>query len=208
MRHRRITSHFGRKSGPRVALIRGLVDSLVKYERIRTTLPKAKELRRHVEKAITRGKDATLTDNRVLMSKYPNKDTVHKIVSDLSPRMKDRPGGYTRIIKLGNRPGDNAEMAFIEFVDYDFEKAEAARKENVKVKVRAPGEGKSGGKLVEKEMTPEQYQDYQESQAMRKAAADKKKKRKIAEASRKTNWKKTKLKPAAQKAKKSAKKKK
>lgn len=118
MRHK-VTSHsFGRKPGPRKALIRGLVNSLVEHGRIRTTLPKAKELRRHVEKAVTMGKAGTVHVRRQLMSKFPNKETVKTLVDDISVRFKDRPGGYTRIIKLGNRPGDQAEMAYIEFVDY------------------------------------------------------------------------------------------
>lgn len=118
MRHKVSTHSFGRKPGPRKALIRGLVDSLVQYGRIKTTVPKAKELRRHVEKAITLGKKGNVHARRVLLSRYPNDDTVKTIVTDLSVRFKDRPGGYTRILKLGTRPGDQAEMAFIEFVDY------------------------------------------------------------------------------------------
>ena len=118
MRHRARVSTFGRKTGPRKALIRGLVTSLVEHGRIKTTLAKAKELRRHVEKAVTTGKDQTLHAQRLLMSRYPNENTVSTIMKDLAPRFKDRPGGYTRILKLGQRPGDAAEMAYIEFVDY------------------------------------------------------------------------------------------
>lgn len=119
MRHRVAKHGFGRRSGPRKALIRGLVDSLVAQGRVRTTLPKAKELRRQVEKAVTVGKKGGTHATRLLLSKYPNQKTVSTLVNDLSVRFKDRPGGYTRIIKAGNRPGDNAEMAFIEFVDYE-----------------------------------------------------------------------------------------
>lgn len=123
MRHRVVKNTFGRKTGPRKALVKGLVTSLVERERIRTTLSKAKELRRHVERAITTGKVATLHARRLLLKKYINNSSmVAKIMDVISPRFKDRPGGYTRIIKLENRPGDNAEMAFIEFVDYDFNK--------------------------------------------------------------------------------------
>jgi len=118
MRHRARVSHFGRKSGPRKALIRGLVTSLVEHGRIKTTLAKAKELRRHVEKAVTLGKQQNLHCQRLLMSRYPNEATVSTIMKDLAPRFKERPGGYTRILKLGSRPGDNAEMAYIEFVDF------------------------------------------------------------------------------------------
>lgn len=120
MRHRVRKHSFGRKTGPRKALIRGLVDSLVERGRIKTTVAKAKELRIHVEKAITAGKKGDIGARRVLLSKYPNKATVKTLVDDLAVRFKDRPGGYTRIIKLGSRPGDAAEMAFIEFVDYQY----------------------------------------------------------------------------------------
>jgi len=118
MRHRARVKTFGLKSGPRKALLRGLVNSLVEHGRIKTTVAKAKELRRHVEKAITLGKDQTLHAQRLLLSRYPNESTVNTIMKDLAPRFKNRAGGYTRILKLGARPGDNADMAFIEFVDY------------------------------------------------------------------------------------------
>jgi len=118
MRHRARVSTFGRKTGPRKALIRGLVTSLVEHGRIKTTLAKAKELRRHAEKAVTLGKKQSLHAQRLLLARYPNEKTVATIIKDLAPRFKDREGGYTRILKLGGRPGDNAEMAFIEWVDY------------------------------------------------------------------------------------------
>lgn len=133
MRHRISKKGFGRRGGPRKALIRGLVDSLVKEERIKTTLPKAKELRKHVEKAITKGKSGSVHARRVILQSFPNKETTNKIVDDLATRFKDRPGGYTRIVKVGNRPGDQAPVAFIEFVDYKPPvKDEAWIKENEK----------------------------------------------------------------------------
>ncbi len=118
MRHRAKTHSFGRRPDARKALIRGLVDSIVEHGRIRTTVAKAKELRRHVEKAITYGKKDSVHARRILAARYPNTNTVSTIFNDLSKRFSDRPGGYTRIIKIGARPGDKAEMAFIEFVDY------------------------------------------------------------------------------------------
>ncbi|MEK2646357.1 50S ribosomal protein L17 [Bdellovibrio sp. BCCA] len=127
--HRRRVKHFDRKSGPRKALLRGLVTSLIEHGRITTTVDRAKEVRRHVERAITLGKKGDLATTRLLMSRYPNKDAVAAIVKDLAPRFKTRPGGYTRIIKIGRRPGDTAEMAFLEFVDYDFEAKGAAKEE-------------------------------------------------------------------------------
>lgn len=123
--HRRRTKYFSRASKPRLALIRGLMGSLVEHGRITTTVDRAKEVRRHIEKAITLGKKGDLSATRLLMSRLPNKTFVHSIVSDISVRFKDRPGGYTRVVKIGRRPGDTAEMAFLEFVDYDWSKKAA-----------------------------------------------------------------------------------
>jgi large subunit ribosomal protein L17 len=128
MRHRRKNRHFGRKTTALKALWRGLIISIVEHGRITTTVDKAKELRRHVEPMITLGKKNDLASRRLLLSRVPNKETVNSIMTDLSPRFKDRNGGYTRIIKIGRRPGDTVEMAFIEFVDYDWEKAGKGKK--------------------------------------------------------------------------------
>ena len=120
MRHRKKhTSNFGLKRGPRRALMRGLVTSLAKHERIRTTLPKAKALRPLIEKAITLGRKDSVHTRRLLLSKFPNKETVSNLVK-ISQRFLDCPGGYTRIVKLGTRPGDQAPKALIEFKDYKF----------------------------------------------------------------------------------------
>jgi large subunit ribosomal protein L17 len=118
MRHNARVATFGRKTGPRRALLRGLVNSLVEHGRIKTTLAKAKELRLHVEPAVTLSKKGTLHARRLLLARYPNEKTVTILMSDLGPRFASRPGGYTRIMKIGQRPGDRAEMAFIEFVDF------------------------------------------------------------------------------------------
>ncbi len=121
MRHnKKNTTSFGVKPGPRKALLRGLIVSLVEHERIKTTLRKAKAIRPLAEKAITLGRKGDLHTYRTLFSKYPNEKTVSKIIDNLSKRFKDRPGGYTRIVKLGNRKGDLAPKALIEFVDYKF----------------------------------------------------------------------------------------
>ncbi|AGH96102.1 50S ribosomal protein L17 [Pseudobdellovibrio exovorus] len=124
--HRRLVKHFSRKSGPRKALLRGLMNSLVEHGRIKTTVARAKEVRRHIEKAVTLGKKGDLNSIRLLVARLANKDAALDIVKNVSPRFKDRNGGYTRVIKIGRRPGDTAEMAFLEFVDYDF-KAKAAK---------------------------------------------------------------------------------
>jgi large subunit ribosomal protein L17 len=123
--HRRRAKHFGRTSKPRRALLRGLMTSLVEHGRIKTTVEKAKELRRHIERLITLGKKGDVATRRVILSRIANKDAMSTIVDDLSKRFQSRPGGYTRIIKIGRRPGDQAEMAFIEFVDYDWKKKAA-----------------------------------------------------------------------------------
>jgi len=124
--HRRLVKHFSRKSGPRKALLRGLMNSLVEHGRIKTTVVKAKEVRRHIEKAITLGKKGDLNSIRLLVSRLANQEAALSIVKNISPRFKEREGGYTRVIKIGRRPGDSAEMAFLEFVDYDF-KAKIAK---------------------------------------------------------------------------------
>lgn len=121
MRHRRKAKYFSRKFNARKALLRGLMVSLVENGRIKTTVEKAKELRRHIERAITLGKKNDLATRRLLLSRISNETAVDTILSDISPRMKTRQGGYTRIIKIGRRPGDQAEMAFIEFVDHQWD---------------------------------------------------------------------------------------
>lgn len=118
MRHQVHGSRFGRTFNARKGLFRSLVSALVEHGRIETTLAKAKELRRHVERAVTLGKKGSLHARRLLLARYPNKSTVETLMSDLAPRFKDRNGGYTRIVKTERRPGDSAEMAIIEFVDY------------------------------------------------------------------------------------------
>ncbi len=118
MRHRSKRHNFHRRPGPRVALIRGLVYSLVENGRIKTTVARAKEVRRHVEKAVTLGKVGDLAARRLLMSRFPNDNVVSILCEDLKKRMAKRPGGYTRIVRIGSRPGDQADVAFLEFVDY------------------------------------------------------------------------------------------
>lgn len=145
--HRRLVKHFSRKSGPRKALIRGLMVSLVEHGRIKTTVTRAKEVRRHIEKAITLGKKGNLNSTRLLVSRLANKDSAVELVKSISPRFKDRPGGYTRVIKIGRRPGDAAEMAFLEFVDYDFK---AVASETKSAKTAKPTKAKASAKSADK----------------------------------------------------------
>ena len=121
MRHRLGNKKLNRTSEHRKALLKNMLNSLVKYEQIMTTLPKAKFLRPEAEKLITIGKKDTLANTKRLISKLQNIQTVNKIRKTLSKRYVSRKGGYTRIIKAGFRYGDNAPMAVIEFVDRDVE---------------------------------------------------------------------------------------
>ena len=112
---------FGRNSSRRKALFQALAISLIEHEGIKTTLPKAKELRSFIEPLITLAKDDSVSNRRLAFSKIRNKSAVGKLFSDLGPRFKDRPGGYSRIIKIGFRKGDAAPTAFIELVDRSIE---------------------------------------------------------------------------------------
>lgn len=165
MRHRRRVKHFSRKPSARKALIRGLVESLVEHGRIKTTVEKAKETRRHVERAITLGKKGTIAARRLILSRYPQDKVVSTIVDDLSVRFKDRNGGYTRIIKLGKRPGDMAEMAFIEFVDYDFAGKTAEKAKGAEVKKTAAAKPKAALRAARKTRTKIQVKSRRENRA-------------------------------------------
>lgn len=117
MRHRLSNRKLNRTSSHRLALLRNLSNALLEHEVIKTTLPKAKELRRVVEPLITLGKSPTLANRRLAFSRLRNRDMVVKLFDDLGPRFKERPGGYLRILKFGYRVGDNAPMALVELVD-------------------------------------------------------------------------------------------
>jgi len=117
MRHRKSGRKLNRNSSHRQAMFRNMATSLVEHESIRTTLPKAKELRRVVEPLITMSKEDNVSKRRLAFARLRDKAAVGKLFSDLGPRFSGRPGGYTRIMKCGMRPGDNAPMAIIEFVE-------------------------------------------------------------------------------------------
>ena len=121
MRHKLGYKKLNRTSEHRKALIKNMLNSLIKYEQIITTLPKAKLIKPQAEKLITLGKKKNLTNTRVLISKLQDKSNANKILNTLSKRYQKRAGGYTRIVKAGYRYGDNSPMAVIEFVDRDVE---------------------------------------------------------------------------------------
>ena len=119
MRHNKKFNHLGRTADHRKAMLTNMAISLLKHKRITTTLAKAKALKKFVEPLITRSKNDTTTSRRVVFRYLQDKYAVTELFKEISTKVADRPGGYTRIIKLGIRKGDAAEMAFIELVDYD-----------------------------------------------------------------------------------------
>lgn len=117
--------------------------SLVEHGRIKTTVARAKELRRHIERVVTLGKKGDLNSIRLVISRLANQDLGLDLVKNIAPRFKDRDGGYTRVVKIGRRPGDTAEMAFLEFVDFDWKSkvakttAKATKEDKVAKKVES-----------------------------------------------------------------------
>lgn len=119
MRHRKAFNHLGRKSAHRKAMLANMASSLIEHKRINTTLAKAKALRGYVEPLITKSKTDNTHSRRVVFSYLKNKEAVSELFREVAPKVATRPGGYTRIIKTGNRLGDAAEMAMIELVDFN-----------------------------------------------------------------------------------------
>ncbi|OZA26866.1 MAG: 50S ribosomal protein L17 [Hydrogenophilales bacterium 17-64-11] len=117
MRHRQSNRKLNRTTSHRLAMFRNMSNSLLKHEVIKTTLPKAKELRRFVEPLITLGKEPSLANHRLAFDRLRDREMVVKLFGELGPRYKTRPGGYLRILKYGFRNGDNAPMALVELVD-------------------------------------------------------------------------------------------
>ena len=134
MRHKMGYKKLNRTSEHRKALIKNMLNSLIKYEQITTTLPKAKVLKPQADKIITLGKKDTLSNTKTLISKLQDIKSTNKVKKTLSKRYENRKGGYTRIIKAGFRYGDNAPMAVIEFVDRDVEAKRVDKKQKVAAK--------------------------------------------------------------------------
>lgn len=119
MRHRKVGRRFSRDSSHRKAMFQNLINSVICHGRIKTTLPKAKDLRRLLEPLVTLAGEDTMAKRRLAFSRMRNKEMVGKLFSELGPRFKERKGGYLRILKCGNRKGDAAPMAIVEFVSND-----------------------------------------------------------------------------------------
>ncbi|MEN9432863.1 MAG: ribosomal protein [Pseudomonadota bacterium] len=117
MRHRNIGRQLSRNSSHRKALLQSLTNALLRHEAIKTTLPKAKEMRRVVEPLITRAKNDSIHNRRIVFARLRDEEIVAKLFNDIGPRFKTRPGGYLSIIKCGFRPGDNAPMAYVTLVE-------------------------------------------------------------------------------------------
>lgn len=165
MRHSRVINHLGRTSSHRKAMLANMATSLILHKRITTTTAKAKALRTYVEPLITKSKEDSTHSRRVVFSYLKDKTAVAELFRDISPKIGERPGGYTRILKLGNRIGDNADMCILELVDYNEAMlgGEAAktkttrRRRSAKKKEAEPAvktEQKSSGKKASKTEEP------------------------------------------------------
>jgi large subunit ribosomal protein L17 len=119
MRHSRVINHLGRTSSHRKSMLSNMASSLILHKRITTTTAKAKALRTYVEPLITKSKEDSTHSRRMVFSYLKDKEAVAELFRDVSPKIAERPGGYTRILKIGNRIGDNADMCILELVDYN-----------------------------------------------------------------------------------------
>ena len=149
MRHQKKFNHLGRTSSHRKAMLSNMASSLILHKRIETTLAKAKALRMYVEPLLTRAKDDSTHSRRVVFSYLQNKLAVTELFREISKKIAERPGGYTRILKTGNRLGDNAEMCILELVDYN--EAMLAPREDQKAKAASRRRRAGGKKKAEKE---------------------------------------------------------
>jgi large subunit ribosomal protein L17 len=152
MRHGKTDNHLGRTVGHRRALLSNMASSLILHKRIKTTVAKAKELRKYVEPLLTKAKADTTHSRRVVFSYLQNKESVKALFGDVAEKIANREGGYTRIIKLGNRLGDNADMCLIELVDYNETLLNA--KTEAKAKTRRSRRGTGKATTVEAQAQP------------------------------------------------------
>ena len=155
MRHGKKINHLGRKTAHRKSMLANMACSLIEHKRINTTVAKAKALKQFVEPMITKSKEDTTHNRRIVMAKLRQKDAVTELFRDVATKIGDRPGGYTRIIKLGNRLGDNADMAMIELVDYN-EIYNAGKKEKKTTRRSRRGGSKPAAAPVETQASNEE----------------------------------------------------
>lgn len=173
MRHNAAGRKLGRKTPHRLAMFRNQLASLVSQERIVTTIAKAKELRPLAEKVVTQGKRGTVHARRLVGRWLPNRDLIQKLFDDIAPRFESRPGGYLRIVKLGARQGDGAEMAILEFVDFQMKKKEIAAPVESKDR-KAKGEAAPGGDAGEEKAAKPRKEKVAKAPATKRPAGEKK----------------------------------
>jgi large subunit ribosomal protein L17 len=155
MRHKKGFNHLSRKSNHRKAMLSNMASSLIVHKRISTTVAKAKALKQYVEPLITKSKDDTTHSRRIVFSYLQDKAAVTELFREFSPKIADRPGGYTRILKTGARLGDNADMCIVELVDYNENLLESA-KQKTKSTRRRRGSGKAKTEIAQKQTVAEE----------------------------------------------------
>lgn len=161
MRHNKKHNKLTRTSAHRDAMLSNMASSLIKHKRIQTTLPKAKALRVYVEPLITRSKENTTHSRRMVFKKLQDKFAVAELFSSVGPKVADRPGGYTRILKIGHREGDNAMMCLIELVDFNEDRIKQDKKSGTGKRTRR---SRRGGKSASTTPAPEQQASEVETQ--------------------------------------------
>jgi len=176
MRHGRHVNQLSRTHAHRDALMMNLAQALIERKRITTTVAKAKELRRYIEPLITRAKSDTTHDRRIVFSYLNSKEAVQELFGDIAEKIQDRPGGYTRILRTANRAGDNADMCFIELVDYNttFTKEYKGKAAGEKKKRTRRGSSSAAAKKAEGTEATETQATTKEKPAPKKKAAPKK----------------------------------
>ena len=157
MRHGKKINHLGRKTAHRKSMLANMACSLIEHKRINTTVAKAKALKQFVEPLVTKSKEDTTHNRRIVFSKLRQKDAVTELFREVAVKVGDRPGGYTRIIKLGNRLGDNADMAMIELVDYnEIYNADTPKKKTTRRSRRGGSKPAAAAPVVENTATNEE----------------------------------------------------
>lgn len=153
MRHNKKENHLGRTKAHREAMLANMASSLIKHKRIFTTTAKAKSLRKYIEPLITKSKDSSVHSQRIVFSSLQDKYAVKELFTEISSKVMDRPGGYTRIIKTGLREGDNAAMCFIELVDYNENMLKTAKTRKQSTRTRRSRKKSAVDATVEAETT-------------------------------------------------------
>lgn len=161
MRHGKKVNHLGRKTAHRKSMLANMACSLIEHKRINTTVAKAKALKQFVEPLVTKSKEDTTHNRRIVFSRLRQKEAVTELFREVAVKVGDRPGGYTRIIKLGNRLGDNADMAMIELVDYN--EVYNANKPAKKKSTRRAGKGKKADEATAKVSPAEKVEEAPEA---------------------------------------------